>query len=90
MHHAHVHVVGECGSLDARIADRPGVGRQAVVACVGLAHGIPGKVPGQVGAQKAAVIDAEQDVLIVDGGIDADIPAIGVLILDGKVGLPSR
>ena len=85
MHHAHVHIVGKCGSEDSRIPDRPGVGRQAVVACVGLAHGIPGKVSWQVGVEQAAVIDAEQDVLGTDVGVNTNVPGVGVLVLDGNV-----
>ena len=85
MHHAHVHIVGECGCDDARVADGPGVGRQTVVARVGLAHGIPGKVSWQVGAEQAAVIDAEQDVFGADIGVNANVPGIGVLVFDGNV-----
>ena len=50
VHHADVHLVGERGSEDARVADRPRVGRQTVVAAAGLAHATPGKFDGTVTA----------------------------------------
>ena len=80
-----MHIVGERGSEDARIADRPGVGRQAVDASAGFSRGNPREIRGHGYRKQASIKDAEQDIFGVDVGIDANVAGVGVFVLDGNV-----